>query len=176
MRQGDPVRTQLLREGVSNPSEPRMQSTGRFLHQPTAGRPLGLACRKGLRVEPPPGRSTRILVVDDDPSSAQALAALLREEGHEAAVAGSGATAMTALAGGTWELLLLDPSLRDRTGLRVLSYAAELGVPPILMTSDPAFDPDRARHPRVNGFLYKPIRLAALLGLMTKALNPGRPA
>ena len=127
-------------------------------------------------MEPVPGRRTRILVVDDDPSSAQALAALLREEGHEATVAGSGAAAMTALASGACELLLLDPSLRDRTGPRLLSYAQELGVPKIVITSDPAFDPERTPATRAGGFLYKPIHLPTLLGLIANAVSPWPPA
>ena len=157
----------------ASPWPPRTDRWARFLQKTTADRALPLARRKGLRVEPPLGRSARILVVDDDPSSAQALAALLREEGHEAAVASSGAAAMTTMGSGACALLLLDPSLRDHTGLRVLSYADELGVPKIVMTSDPAFDPERTHYTKVSGFLYKPIRLPTLLGLITNALNPG---
>jgi DNA-binding NtrC family response regulator len=126
-------------------------------------------------VEPPPGRGSRILVVDDHPSSAQALAALLREEGHEAAVASCGAEAMSALAEGAYGLLLVDPSLLDHTGRSLLMRAEELGVPKIVMTSDPAFDPKRTHYAKISGFLYKPIRLPTLLGLIANALNPGRP-
>jgi DNA-binding NtrC family response regulator len=127
-------------------------------------------------VEAPLGRSTRILVVDDDSSSAQALAALLRDEGREAAVASSGAEAMAALSGGGCGLLLLEPSLRDQTGLHLLSYGEELGVPTIVMTSDPAFDPERMDYDGTGGFLYKPIRLPTLLDLIAAALGPVRPA
>lgn len=124
-------------------------------------------------MESPSGRSIRILVVDDDSSSAQALAALLREEGHQAKVAASGAAAMTALADGTWELVLLDPSLRDQTGPRVLSHGEELGVPLIVITSDPVFDPERTPCTRARGFLYKPIHLPTLLDLIASTVGPG---
>jgi CheY-like chemotaxis protein len=117
-------------------------------------------------MESPSKRSVRILVVDDDSSSAQALASLLREEGHTTAVAASGAAAITALATGAFDLLLLDPSLRDLAGPRVLSYGQELGVPLIVTTSDPAFDPERTPGTRARGFLYKPIHLPTLLGLI----------
>ena len=83
---------------------------------------------------------------------------------------------MAALAGGTCELLLLDPSLRDESGPRLLSYARELGVPRIVVTSNPAFDPERTASTRGGGFLYKPIRLPALLDLIADAVSPGRPA
>lgn len=118
------------------------------------------------------GRKAGILVVDDDSSSAQALAELLRDDGYEAAVAGSGAAGMTALAGGAWRLLLLDPALRDRTGRRVLGYAKELGVPAIVMTSDADFDPGRGLGNEAGAFLYKPIHLPTLLGLIATALGP----
>lgn len=121
------------------------------------------------------GGHARILVVDDDPSSAQALAALLTEEGHETTVARSGAEAMTALDDGHWRLLLLDPALRDRSGLKLLHYAKERGVPTIVTTSDPVFDPQRMPENGVGRFLYKPLRLAALLGLITTVLDPGQP-
>ncbi len=124
-------------------------------------------------MEPPSRRNIRILVVDDDSSSAQALAALLREEGHQAKVAASGATAMTALANGTWELVLLDPSLRDQTGPRVLSCGEELGVPLIVITSDPVFHPERTPCTRARGFLYKPIHLPTLLDLIANTVGPG---
>jgi DNA-binding NtrC family response regulator len=126
-------------------------------------------------VEPRSQRRSRILVVDDDSSSAQALAALLREEGHEAVVSASGAAAISALAGGTWELVLLDPALRDQSGPRVLGYAQELGVPLIVVTSDPSFDPKRSPCAGARGFLYKPIQLRTLLGLIAE-VDPGVPA
>jgi DNA-binding response OmpR family regulator len=136
---------------------------------------LALAWWKGLRVELQSARNARILVVDDDASSAQALAALLKEEGHETAVARSGAEAMTALDRGHCRLLLLDPALRDRSGLQVLTYAKERGVPTIVTTSDPVFDPERMPENGVGRFLYKPLRLAALLGLITTVLDPAQP-
>ena len=127
-------------------------------------------------MEPFSARNARILVVDDDPSSAEAVATLFREEGHEAVVAVSGAEATAALAGGGYGLVLLDPALRDRSGLELISYAKALGVPTIVTTSDPAFDPARTHYDGIGAFLYKPIRVPTLLGLITKALNPGRSA
>ena len=127
-------------------------------------------------MEPRSRRRIRILVADDDSSSAQALAALLREEGHEAVVGASGAAAMSALAAGNWGLLLLDPALRDQSGPRVMAYAEELGVPLIVITSDPSFVPERSPCTRASGFLYKPIQLRTLLGLIAEAVDPGVPA
>jgi DNA-binding response OmpR family regulator len=113
-----------------------------------------------------------ILVVDDDSSGAQALAMLLRDDGYEAAVASSGAEGMAALAGGTCRVLLLDPALRDCTGLRVLRYARDLGVPTIVVTSNADFDPERGPGNEAGAFLYKPIHLPTLLGLIATALRP----
>ena len=78
---------------------------------------------------------------------------------------------MTALAGGACGLLLLDPSLRDQTGPRLLSYAQKLGVPYIIITSDPAYDPERTPSTIAGGFLYKPIHLPTLLSLIMNAVG-----
>ena len=113
--------------------------------------------------------------MDDDASSAKALAQLLQEEGYAATVATSGAVAIGALADRTYQLLLVEPSLGDRTGPELLRYADELGVPRIVITSDPDFDPARGHSARGGGFLYKPVHLATLLRLMVTALaSPGR--
>jgi DNA-binding NtrC family response regulator len=129
-----------------------------------------------LRVRASGGREAHILVVDDDTSSAQALVALLDDEGYTAAIARSGAEASADLATGACWLLLVDPSLSDSTGPRVLDDAGSRGVPTIVMTSDPTFDPERTRRHRVAGFLYKPIRLAALLSLIDAASKPDLPS
>jgi len=121
------------------------------------------------------GQEAGILVVDDDASSAQALVTLLVDEGYKADMATSGA-ATAALASGACRLLLLDPSLSDDTGLRLLNYAHGLGVPTIVMTSDPEFDPERTRRDGVGAFLYKPIRFSTLLGLVEAASGPSLPA
>ena len=122
------------------------------------------------------GSSGRILVVDDDQSSADALAELLREEGHDATLAISVAEAMTALRRGQYHLLLIDPSLRETGGREVLDLAKTLGVPTLIITSDPAYDPERTRNDGVTGFLYKPLHWPTLLGLIASALKPARPA
>jgi len=129
-----------------------------------------------LRVEPSAASNGRIFIVDDDVSSAQALAALLREEGYETVVTCSSAEAETVLAAGACGLLLLDPSLRDHSGVHLLSFAEEHGVPMVVITSDPAFDPERTHSAAASAFLYKPIRFPRLLGLVEHALHPGRPA
>ena len=128
-----------------------------------------------MRVKASAGRNRRIFVVDDDTSSAQALAALLLDEGYEAAVTSS-SDATVALASGACRLLLLDPSLADGAGLRLLGYAEGLGVPTIVMTSDPSFDPGRSQRGGVGSFMYKPVRLSALLGLIEAASKPGLPS
>jgi DNA-binding NtrC family response regulator len=118
-----------------------------------------------------PGPASRILVADDDPSSANALATLLREESYEVVVAMSGKDAMRALEEGSQQLLVVEPSLGDCSGRRLLTLAEELGVPTIVITSDPEFDPSGPQGVQGAGFLYKPIQLPVLLGLMRRALD-----
>lgn len=131
--------------------------------------------RKVCALPVPRRQSIRILVADEDEPSATAVAAILRDEGYETVVAGSGAAATAALAQSEWALLLLDPSFGDGSGPRVLSQAEALGVPKVIMTSDPAFDPGRAGRASVEGFFYKPVRVPTLLGLVESLLAPGRP-
>ena len=114
--------------------------------------------------------------MDDDLSSAQALTELLKEEGHDAARTDTVAEAIAALSREPYRLLIVDPSLREGGGRRFLDLAGTLGVPTVVITSDPAFDPERTRYTGLAGFLYKPIHWPTLLQLIAGVLNPGRPA
>lgn len=101
---------------------------------------------------------------------------LLQEEGHDAGFAGSVAEAMAAFRRGPQGLLIVDPALRDGGGRDFLDLAKTLGVPTVVTTSDPAFDPERTRYDGLAGFLYKPIEMRTLLAVIASILEPGRPA
>lgn len=114
--------------------------------------------------------------MDDDPSSAEALTELLRQEGHDATHPNTVAEAIAALSREPYRLLIVDPSLREGGGRRFLDLAGTLGVPTVVITSDPAFDPERTRYTGLAGFLYKPIHWPTLLGLVAGVFDPDRPA
>jgi CheY-like chemotaxis protein len=67
-----------------------------------------------------------ILIIDDDPTAAQVLAALLRREGHEAAVAlGAGAALSHLRQEPEPDLVLLDLTMPTTDGIELLDALAD---------------------------------------------------
>jgi DNA-binding response OmpR family regulator len=58
----------------------------------------------------------RILVIDDDPGVRQALARLIAAEGHLATTMPNAGTALEAIAGGDYDLIVCDVMLPDLDG------------------------------------------------------------
>ncbi len=65
--------------------------------------------------------STRILLVEDEPSLALMLSDLLAAEGYEIATASDGPTGLARAAAGGWDLILLDVMLPGMSGLEICS-------------------------------------------------------
>ncbi len=63
----------------------------------------------------------RILIAEDDSSIAETLLESLRREGHDATIAGGGASADTELQSRTYDLVILDLGLPGMPGLEVLA-------------------------------------------------------
>jgi CheY-like chemotaxis protein len=82
-----------------------------------------------------------ILVVEDDRDSRDALAALLRLEGHDVQCAANGAEALRRILTDTPELIVLDLFMPDMDGAMLLeilrSYWRFRAVPVILWTAHP---------------------------------------
>ena len=76
-----------------------------------------------------------VLIVEDEPQISEVLAEYLRSEGFAAAVNGTVAEAMASLARSRPDLLLLDVTLPDGSGLDILRHAAERAIPVILVTA-----------------------------------------
>jgi len=64
--------------------------------------------------------TARILLAEDNQNLAQLLATFLRDAGHEAAVAANGREALQLLAAGSFDLLVLDLSLPEVSGVELL--------------------------------------------------------
>ncbi len=79
----------------------------------------------------------RILVVDDQEMMRDSLAATLAREGHEIVAANDGATALTRLSAGRFDLLVTDLKMPRMTGLELLQEAKKLRpeMPVVLMTA-----------------------------------------
>ncbi len=82
---------------------------------------------------PAPGR---LLIVDDEPKLAAALARALRKEGHVVAASGDGAEALEAVVRDAPDVVLLDLKLGETSGLDILDQmkAARPEVEVIMMT------------------------------------------
>jgi DNA-binding response OmpR family regulator len=79
----------------------------------------------------------RVLVVEDEPSIAEVVREYLERDGFAVEVAGTVASALDALKRGAPDVLLLDVTLPDGSGLDVLRTAAQpdARVPTIMLTA-----------------------------------------
>ena len=77
----------------------------------------------------------RVLVVDDEPQLAQALAMNLRARRHEVSTAGSGATALRIAHEHPPDLVLLDLGLPDMDGVEVIHGLRAASGAPIIVLS-----------------------------------------
>jgi CheY-like chemotaxis protein len=110
----------------------------------------------------------RVLVVDDEEGAVETLGYILESEGFEVTPALSGMAAMKALAGQTFDVVLLDIVMPDADGLQLCQEIRQLYplTPVILMTgyyADNVFD-DVAEMEGVT-LLHKPLPISQLLGL-----------
>ncbi len=69
--------------------------------------------------------SLRVLIVDDERGSRETLQDILREEGYEVAIAGDGMEALDILAGGSFQIALLDIRLPGMDGIELLGRVRE---------------------------------------------------
>jgi len=116
----------------------------------------------------------RILVVDDDPNAAAALADLLRDEGYTIEVAHRGNEALSLEKTFRPDLLITDMHMPTMSGVELLSALREdrRSVPAILMTTDASDGARRrARALGASDILDKPLRLRDMLASIERALG-----
>lgn len=111
----------------------------------------------------------QVLVVEDDPDGAEAVADLLRSWGHAVDVVADGETALERVATLDPDVVLLDIGLPGMSGWEVAHALPVRGVPPrplVLVLS--AFSPDRDRAAAAGVFWYfvKPAGLVDLQGVL----------
>ncbi len=114
----------------------------------------------------PVNRSNSILVVDDEPLFAEALAKRLRLRGFECAVALDGTEALRLHAVGAFRGVLLDLRLPDIPGTEVLHRLMERDpeLPVIIITAHGTGSDEReCREAGACGFLSKPVEFGELV-------------
>ncbi len=126
----------------------------------------------------PPGAGLRILLVEDDPDSAEALRWALELHGHRVEVAGDGLAALAAARAILPDVLICDLGLPGLSGLEVgRRLAAErTGPRPALLALSGYSSLEDAARSRAAGFdhhIGKPVPLDELLGLLAALAGDG---
>jgi len=113
---------------------------------------------------PPAAPAPRVLVVEDDPTTAGEIARALADRGYAATAVGDGAAALAADPG-RFDLVTLDRMLPGLDGLAVVAAMRARGIAtPVLMVSALSDVDERIAGLRAGGddYLVKPFALAEL--------------
>jgi two-component system, OmpR family, response regulator len=121
-----------------------------------------------------PQRARRILVVEDDASTAREILAALHEQGFSFDLASDGQQGLSRVLTGTYHAIVLDRMLPGVDGLSILSTARNVGIDtPVLLLSALDTVDERVRGLRGGGddYLTKPFsfdELTARLGVLLR--------
>lgn len=119
----------------------------------------------------------KILIADDEPAVGETIAVLLSEAGFKTEVVSDGRTALERLKSGDYGVLVTDIIMPDLNGIELFRKAQDLlpGLEAVFISGS-ATEATRAKLDRlgVYGFLEKPFRPDALVGIVRKALKSNR--
>ncbi len=120
------------------------------------------------------GPRRRILLVDDNRDSAEMMAALLRVTGHDVSIADDGPTALELARARPPDVVLCDISMPGMSGLKVARHLREdPGLEDALLVALTGYgqeeDKRRSQEAGFNEHLVKPVGLAALRALLSRA-------
>lgn len=120
---------------------------------------------------------TRVLVVEDDPALARALAVSLRAHGYDVQAVGSGGAALDLLAGDPPDLVLLDLGLPDVDGTQVLRALRAWSTTPVVVLSARQTSDDKvdALDAGADDYVTKPFAMDELLARLRAAARRGVP-
>jgi DNA-binding response OmpR family regulator len=120
---------------------------------------------------------TKILVVEDDPSIRLGLEDTLRAKGYEVVVTAKGAPAPELVAGGGFDLVILDVMLPDLDGFEVCRRIRAARGPvariPVIMLSARGAEIDRVRGLEIGAddYVTKPFSLMELIARVASVLR-----
>jgi two-component system KDP operon response regulator KdpE len=118
-------------------------------------------------------RPARILLVDDELSLQRVVIPLLRSRGYEVEAASSGAEALSAVAAGPPDLVILDLGLPDMDGLEVCTRLRDRWTVPIIVLSARGTEPQKvtALDRGADDYVTKPFGPEELLARIRAALR-----
>ncbi len=128
----------------------------------------------------PTEKRRRVLIVEDSPELRASLAAALRSEGYDVAVASDGAEASAWLAVNDVDVLLTDIVMPKADGFETMRCAAERKCAVVAMSGDPHFGAakylDMARFLGASEVLMKPFSMRRLREALDTAIDASRSA
>lgn len=122
-------------------------------------------------------RPIRVLIVDDDEGHAEALGDGLEIDGHECVLAGSGNEGITKLEERTFDAVLTDLIMHDRSGLEVLQEARRLQPEAVVLVITGHGSVETAVQAMQEGaadYLTKPVNLPELRTKLPRAVEAVR--
>lgn len=123
----------------------------------------------------------KVLVIDDDPNMVTYLTVLLEDNGYDTASAGNGTEGLQKTRSERPDLVLLDISMPERSGVkfyRDVRADEELKDLPVVMVTGireefEKFISSRRQVPPPDGFFSKPVDRGALLEAISGLLSAG---
>ncbi len=148
----------------------------RGLRQATEGPNTILGTGEMKNEEDPIIAGASVLVADDEPNLRTTISDVLRKYKANVVVVSSGAEAIAQLNQRTFNLVISDIKMPDKTGYDVFAAARKqnAATPVILMTGfgyDPNHSIVRASHEGLQAVLFKPFKVNQLLAEIRKALQ-----
>jgi CheY-like chemotaxis protein len=141
------------------------------------GLPAQSASRDRGRPVAARSRSLNILCVEDNPYGRVVMSTILTELGHRVAFAGTGAAALSAVLRGGYDVVLMDVTLPDLSGIEVTRrlralHSAAGRVPVIGLSGHSGAEEEKAaRAAGMNFYLAKPVGPAALAEALARVIR-----
>jgi type IV pilus assembly protein PilB len=152
------------------PPKPR-RPKGQVSAAEPAPEPLG---KSKLTAEATATAAPRILIVDDDPDSRALVQRALDSGGYDVTLAQDGASALVALGGKPFELLIADLAMPMLDGFSLLQVMASQNIQvPVIFLTGSGLPEDEARGLALGAvdYIHKPARRDVLLARVARALG-----